>query len=156
MVRQHTLLFEQLEVVEAMRAFISHRMSEGEELHARLERAKNNLVAAQKATAEGAEALQLAEGERKVIRAEADKLRKKGGVAKTKLKRAKQENSQLKKDMEELRAGFTAQKKEMELQIGFAAQKKELEVGFVTQKKELDVEYQKQVDEMYFFGYRCC
>lgn len=57
MVRQHTLLFEQLEVAEAMRAFISHRMSEGKELHARLERAKNDLVAAQKAAAEGAEAL---------------------------------------------------------------------------------------------------
>lgn len=116
-----------------MRAFISHRMSEGEELHARLERAKNNLIAAQKAAVEGAEALQLAEGEREAIRAKADKLRKKGGVAKTKLKRAKQENSQLKKEMEELQAGFAAQKKEMkELQTGFAAQKKELEVGFVT------------------------
>lgn len=33
------------------------------------------------------------------------------------------------------------------------AQKKELEVGFIAQKKELEVEYQKQVDEMYFFGY---
>ena len=47
--------------------------------------------------------------------------------------------------------------KEMEkLQVGFATQKNELEVGFVTQKKELEAEYQKQVDEMYFFGYRCC
>lgn len=42
------------------------------------------------------------------------------------------------------------------LQARFAAQKNELEVGFITQKKELEEEYQKQVDEMYFFGYRCC
>ena len=32
----------------------------------------------------------------------------------------------------------------------------ELEAGFVEQRKELETEYQKQVDEMYFFGYRCC
>lgn len=45
MVRQRTLLFEQLEVAEAMRAFISHRMSRGEELSAMLEQADNDLAA---------------------------------------------------------------------------------------------------------------
>lgn len=44
MVRQRTLLFEQLEVAEAMRAFISHRMSRGEELSAMLEQADNDLA----------------------------------------------------------------------------------------------------------------
>lgn len=81
-------------------------MSGGEELRARLERVKNDLVATQKVVAEGVEALKLAEGEKKTIRAKADKLRKKGGVAETKLKRAKQENSQLKNEMEELQARF--------------------------------------------------
>lgn len=33
---------------------------------------------------------------------------------------------------------------------------KELRVGFATQKKELRGEYQKQVDDMFFFGYQCC
>ena len=32
----------------------------------------------------------------------------------------------------------------------------ELQTGFAAQKKDLEAEYQKQVDEMYFFGYRCC
>ncbi|RVW84079.1 hypothetical protein CK203_040544 [Vitis vinifera] len=36
-VRQRALLFERLEVVEAMWTFISHRMSSGEKLHAILE-----------------------------------------------------------------------------------------------------------------------
>lgn len=31
-----------------------------------------------------------------------------------------------------------------------------MEVGFATHKNELETEYQGQVDEMYFFGYRCC
>lgn len=48
--------------------------------------------------------------------------------------------------MEELQARFATQKKKME----------ELRAGFEVQKKELQKEYQKQVDEMYFFDYRCC
>ena len=32
----------------------------------------------------------------------------------------------------------------------------ELWARFVAQKKELEMEYQKQVDEMYFSGYRYC
>ena len=32
----------------------------------------------------------------------------------------------------------------------------ELLAGFATQNEELEVKYQKQVDDMFFFGYRCC
>ena len=39
--------------------------------------------------------------------------------------------------------------------MGLFAQRKELEAGFATQKV-LETEYQRQVDEMYFFGYHCC
>ncbi|KAL6319831.1 hypothetical protein AAG906_036896 [Vitis piasezkii] len=107
-----------LEVAEAIWVFVSHRLGGGEELRARLERVKTDLVAAQK--------------ERETICVEVDKLKKEGEAVEVKLKGAEQENSQLKKE------------------------KNELEVGFVAQKKELEAEYQKQVDEMYFFGYRCC
>ena len=31
----------------------------------------------------------------------------------------------------------------------------ELWIGFVVQKEELEGEYQKQVDDMFFFGYQC-
>ena len=72
-----------------------------------------------------------------------------------KYKRAEQENSQLRREVEELRLDFVAQKKEMKkLQAGFVAQKNKLEIRFAAQKKELEAEYQKQVDEMYFFS--CC
>lgn len=86
MVCQRALLFERLEVTKAMRAFISYRMSDSEKLRTRLERVENDLIAIQKATAEGAEALKLVEGDREPIRAEADKLKKEGEIAKTKLK----------------------------------------------------------------------
>ena len=132
MVCQRALLFERLEVAEAMRNFISHHMSGSEELCAKLERVESDLAAAQKAAAEEAKALKLAEGEKEAIHAEADKLREERRTTKAKFKEAKGENSQLKKEMEKLLAGFAAQ------------------------KKELEMEYQKQVDEMYLFGYRCC
>ena len=32
----------------------------------------------------------------------------------------------------------------------------ELRAGFVAEKEELKEDYQKQVDEMFFFGYQCC
>ena len=70
---------------------------------------------------------------------------------------AGQENLQLQREAEELRASLAAQKKESEdLQAGLAAQKEEMEVGFAAQKKKMDEEYQQHADEMYFFGYRCC
>ena len=72
-----------------------------------------------------------------------------------KYKGAKQENFQLRREVDELWPSFAAQKKEVEeLQVGLLTQKKELEAGFAAQKKKLETEYQKQMDEMYFFGYR--
>lgn len=53
-------------------------------------------------------------GEREAIRVETNKLRKEAGIAEAKLTGVEQENSQLKKEMEELRAGFAALKKEIE------------------------------------------
>ncbi|KAL6322013.1 hypothetical protein AAG906_003155 [Vitis piasezkii] len=65
--------------------------------------------------------------------------------------------SKLKREVDELRASLAAQKKELEdLRASLAAQKEEMEAGFAAQKKKIEEEYQRQADEMYFFGYRCC
>ncbi|RVW25293.1 hypothetical protein CK203_110565 [Vitis vinifera] len=50
---------------------------------------ENDLVVAQKAATEGAEALKLAKEKKEVIRTEVDKLREEGRAAKAKLKEAK-------------------------------------------------------------------
>lgn len=34
--------------------------------------------------------------------------------------------------------------------------RQELRAGFSIQKEELETEYQKQVDNMFFYSYRCC
>lgn len=71
-----------------MRAFVSHRLGGGEELRARLERVETDLATAQKVAIEEAEALKFVEGEREVIHAEADKLKKEGEIVEAKLKGA--------------------------------------------------------------------
>ena len=87
----------------------------------KLERVESDLVAAQKAAVKGAEVLKLAEGKKETVHAEANKLREEGIIVEAKLKEAEQENAQLNKKMEKLRAGFVAQKRKMkEVRVGFA------------------------------------
>ena len=52
---------------------------------------------------------------------------------------------------------MSIEKKQREdLQLRLLAQKEELEAEFTAQREKLEKDYQKQVDEMYFFSYRCC
>ena len=155
--RTREQLFKRLEVAEAMRAFISHHLGGIEELRSQLEKAEAELAAAQKAMADGAKQLSRTEEEKGVVRAKADTLKKENEALEGQVNEVGQENLQLKKEMDELRASLAAQKKETKtLQANLPAQKEEMEAGFAAQKKEIETEYQRQVDEMYFFGYRCC
>ena len=59
--------------------------------------------------------------------------------------------------MRQLRTKVAIEKKQKEdSQLRLSTQKEELEAEFATQREKLETKYQKQVDEMYFFGYRCC
>lgn len=106
-----------------MRAFITQRIGGSEELRAKLEWVESNLAAVQKAIADGVKVVKLVERERETARVEADQLREKGKVAQAKCKVVEHENNLLKKELEKLRVGLAAQ------------------------KKELEEEYKKQVDE---------
>ena len=99
MMRQRTQLFKRLEVAEAMQAFISHLLGGREELYAKLEPVKVDLVAAQKAVVDRTETLKLVEGGKGTICSEAERLKEKGEAMKAKYKGAEQENSQLRKEM---------------------------------------------------------
>ncbi|RVW96519.1 hypothetical protein CK203_029649 [Vitis vinifera] len=66
------------------------------------------------AAAERAEALKLVEGEKETICTKVDKLREEGRIVEAKLKKAEQENAQLKKEMEKLRDGLVAKRKEID------------------------------------------
>lgn len=111
-----------------MRTFISQQMANSEELRSKLAREDGDLTVTQKVVADRAEQLRKTEEERKMTNAEARWLGDEGEVAKAKCRNAKQENEHLRKELEDLRAGFAAQ------------------------KKELEEEYQKQVDDMFFLA----
>ena len=52
---------------------------------------------------------------------------------------------------------MSIEKKQREdLQLRLTSQKEELESEFATEREELEANYQKQVDDMFFFGYRYC
>nr|CAN67634.1 hypothetical protein VITISV_031865 [Vitis vinifera] len=72
MMRTRAQLFKRLEVAKAMRAFISHHSSDIEEMRSKLERVEVDLAVAQKAIANGAEMLKLAEEEKRGIRTKTD------------------------------------------------------------------------------------
>ena len=42
------------------------------------------------------------------------------------------------------------------MQSRLSAQREELEAEFTAEKEKIETDYQKQGDEMYLFGYRCC
>ena len=52
---------------------------------------------------------------------------------------------------------MAADKEKAEEEVARLRQKlQDLRAGFATQKEDLKVDYQKQVDDMFFYGYRCC
>ena len=70
---------------------------------------------------------------------------------------AEGEMARLRGDVRQLRTEASIEKKQKEeLQLRLAAQKEELESEFAAEREELEVEYQKQVDDTFIFGYRCC
>ncbi|RVW63175.1 hypothetical protein CK203_055647 [Vitis vinifera] len=55
----------------------------------------------------------------------------------------------------QLRAAFMRRRKE-DLQLRLDVQKEELEREFAVEREELAADYQRQVDDTFIFGYRCC
>ena len=101
-------LFKRLEVVEAMHAFISHHPGGIAEMRSRLKRVEADLATAQKAVADGVKKLNLAKEEKGAIRAEANPLKREKEALEGQVKGVEQENSQLKKEVDELQASLAA------------------------------------------------
>ena len=73
------------------------------------------------------------------------------------LNEAGDELALLRGEVRQLRTEVSTEKKQKEdLQLCLSAQKEELEGEFAVEREELEADYQKQVDDMFFFGYRCC
>lgn len=77
---------------------------------------------------------------------EARRMEEEKKTTEAKCKDGEQERDQLKKELDEFRAASKAHKKQL----------KEVWAMFVAEKETLIEDYQKQVDEMFFYGYECC
>ncbi|RVW81470.1 hypothetical protein CK203_035180 [Vitis vinifera] len=69
---------------------------------------------------------------------------------------AEDEMARLRGEVRQLRTEASIEKKQKEdLQLRLTAQKEELERSLL-QRGRLEADYQKQVDDTFIFGYRCC
>ena len=115
-----------------MRAYIAHNMDGNGELLTNLEMAGSEVVATQKLAKEGACLLRKVEKEKEAPQVKAHLLVEEKMAMEAEKEKIEEETAWLRWELQDLRAGFAAQ------------------------KKDLEVDYQKQVDDMLFYGYRCC
>ena len=101
--------------------------------------------------------LSIARADNKALRAELAEEKSREETLDARLLEAEDEKALLKDEVRQLRTEVSIEKKQREdLQLRLSAQKEELEAEFAAEREELEADYQKQVDDMYFFGYRCC
>ena len=157
MAQQRDLFSDLLRTVDYMKTFVSQRINSEEELRLRLEQAEASLSAARRASEENAEALKKSQDDNEALRIELAEAKSKEESIEAHLNELVDETAQLRGEVRQLRTEVSIEKKQRkDLQLRLSAQKEELEAEFATQREELETDYQKQVDEMYFFGYRCC
>ncbi|RVX17229.1 hypothetical protein CK203_003321 [Vitis vinifera] len=73
------------------------------------------------------------------------------------LHEAEGEAARLRDELSRLRTEVLNEKKQKEdLQLRLDVQKEELEREFAVEREELAADYQRQVDDTFIFGYRCC
>ncbi|RVW93275.1 hypothetical protein CK203_022437 [Vitis vinifera] len=143
MAQQHDLFSDLLRTADYTKAFISQRKNNEEKLLLRLEQAEASLSAAR--------------GDNEALRAELAEAKSREESVDSPLHEAEDEMTLLRGEVRQLRTEVSIEKKQREyLQLRLSKQKEELEAEFAAEREELEADYQKQVDEMYFFGYHCC
>ena len=143
MVQQYDLFSDLLRTADYTKAFISQRKNNEEKLRLRLEQAEASLSAAWE--------------DNEALRAELAEAKSRKESVDARLHEAEDEMALLRGEVRQLRTEVSIEKKQREdLQLRLSAQKEELEAEFAAEREELEADYQKQVDDMYFFGYRCC
>ena len=143
MANQYDLFTDLLRTTDYMKAFATRRKDAEDQLRLRLAEVEANLSTAR----EDNEAL-------RVELAEA-KDREESSVAR--LYEAEDEIARMGGEVRQLWSEVSIEKKQRkDLQLCLVAQKEELEREFSVEREELEAEYQKQVDDTFIFGYRCC
>ena len=143
MVQQHDLFSDLLRTADYMKAFASQRRDSEDKLRLRLEEAEASLSTARE--------------DNEALRAELAEVKSREETLDARLLEAEDEKALLRGEVRQLPTEVSIEKKQREdLQLHLTSQKEELESEFAAEREELEADYQKQVDDMYFFGYRCC
>ena len=143
MAQQRDLFSELLWIADYMKVFASQHRNSENTLRLRLEKAEASLSTARE--------------DNEALRVELVEARSREESADARLHEADDEMAQLRGEVRQLRTEVSIEKKQRkDLQLRLTAQKEELDGEFAAEREELEADYQKQVDEMYFFGYRCC
>ena len=115
-----------------MRAYIAHNMDENEELQVGLETAKSEATTAWKLVEEGACLLRKVGDDKEASQTKDRWLDEEKTTITVKKEKTEDETIRLRWELQDLRAGFVAQ------------------------KKDLETDYQKQVNDMFLYDYQCC
>ena len=143
MVQQHDLFSDLLRTADYMKAFASQRRDSEDKLRLRLEEAKSSLSTAR--------------GENGALQADLADAKSREESMEARLHEAEDEMVRLRGEVRQLRTKASIEKKQKEdLQLRLTTQKEELERDFAAEREELEADYQKQVDDTFIFGYRCC
>ena len=143
MAQQHNLFSDLLQTADYIKVFASQRKNSENQLCLRLEEAEASLSTAR--------------GDNEALRADLAEARSREESMDARLHEVKDEVALLRGEVRQLRTEVSIEKKHKEdLQLFLSTQKEELEGEFATKREEFEADYQKQVDDMFFFGYPCC
>ena len=143
MANQYDIFTDLLRTTDYMKVFAARHKDTEDQLRLRLGEAEASLSTAR--------------GENESLQADLADVKSREESMEARLHEAEDEMARLRGEMRQLRIEASIEKKQKEdLQLRLTAQKEELEREFATEREELEADYQKQVDDTFIFGYRCC
>ncbi|RVW70518.1 hypothetical protein CK203_056139 [Vitis vinifera] len=143
MSQQHDLFTQLLQTADYMRTFSSRHQEIENQLRLRTEEAEASLSTLRE--------------ENEALRVELAEAKGREESTAGRLHEAEGEAARLRDELSRLRTEVLNEKKQKEdLQLRLDVQKEELEREFAVEREELAADYQKQVDDTFIFGYRCC
>ena len=143
MAQQHDLFSDLLRTTDYMKAFATRRKDAEDQLRLRLAKAEASLSTVRE--------------DNEALRADLAEAKSREESSFTRLCESEDEVARLRAEVRQLRTEASIEKKQKEdLQLRLTAQKEELEREFAAEREKLEADYQKQVDDTFIFGYRCC
>ncbi|RVX08478.1 hypothetical protein CK203_014136 [Vitis vinifera] len=143
MSQQHALFTQLLQTADYMKTFSSRHQEIENQLRLRMEEAEASLSTMRE--------------ENEALRVELAEAKGQEESTAGRLHEAEGEAARLRDELSRLRTEVLNEKKQKEdLQLRLDVQKEELEREFAVEREELAADYQRQVDDTFIFGYRCC